>query len=152
MVKSTTTTTYGELDITHKKGSASHIEKSYGLTFPIGKNTKKGFFNKESGIALMKNNLKQLLQAEKGERAMSNFGVSLKKFLFEPMDEITFQRISEEVLYQVGKYMPQLEILKLNVRSLDKYGSEGYQGLNIVLFCRLKKGQGEMFETKVGIT
>lgn len=151
MVKPTTTTTYGVLDTSHKKASASHVGKSFGLAFPTGKKVEKGFFQKESGLALVKGNLKQLLQTERGERAMSNFGVSLKKYLFEPMDQITFRRISSEVTYQVGKYLPEVEILKLNVRPLDKYGSEGYQGIRIVLIGRMKDALGLNFDVKVDI-
>ena len=113
MVKSTTLTTYGDIPtIPQKKGATAKVDKSYGLTFPIGKNLKGGYFSKESGVELIKNNLSQLIKTQSGERAMSNFGMDLRKYLFEPLDRVTMDGITREVTTQVSKYHPNLDILK----------------------------------------
>ena len=81
------------------KDIQAESQKTYGINFPFGKNNKKGYFAKEAGNSLIKSNLKQLLGTLPGERVMlPNFGLDLRKYLFEPLDAITFSEMKQEIL------------------------------------------------------
>ncbi|HHZ81803.1 MAG TPA: hypothetical protein EYN64_03655 [Flavobacteriales bacterium] len=76
----------------------SRSKENYGLAFPTGKKKGAGDFHKQTGITLLQNNLEQLLLTEKGERVMfPQFGLSLRKFLFEPLTQELFINIKYEI-------------------------------------------------------
>jgi len=106
------------------KGSS---EKRFGLNFPTGEDTTNGYFSKVSGNRLLMNNLKQLLLTEKGERIMlPNYGVNIRRYLFDPFDEDTFLGIQEEVLEAIATNLPNARVVKFGIYGLDEaelYGS-----------------------------
>ena len=64
---------------------------------------------------LVLQNLKMLILTSPGERMMDvNFGVGLKRFLFEKNDQATYQAIISKVTEQVGQYMPFVELQKID--------------------------------------
>ena len=103
---------YGnEVDISINREIKSKHTRKAGLGYPlIGKfikvtggdlqvNENQGsYFRPAKGISLIKNNLRQFLLCDKGERIMRpNYGISIKRYLFEPLDEITFFLIKNEI-------------------------------------------------------
>jgi len=65
-------------------------------------------------------NLKMLLLTSPGERIMDvNFGVGLRKFLFEINDNITYERIASKIREQVSNYMPFVEVQKIEFNSKE---------------------------------
>ena len=74
----------------------------------------------QSYEALVTQNLKMLLLTSPGERIMDvNFGVGLRKFLFELNDGITYERIAGRIRDQVSNYMPFVEIQKIEFNSKE---------------------------------
>ena len=66
--------------------------------------------NKEY-IDLVNQNLKMLLLTAPGERVMDpNFGVGMRKFIFEMDHPTTYSNISARIHKQVQKYLPYLDI------------------------------------------
>tara|TARA_R100001082_G_scaffold96879_1_gene64575 strand:- start:1020 stop:1403 length:384 start_codon:yes stop_codon:yes gene_type:complete len=64
--------------------------------------------------ALVRQNLKMLVLTVPGERMMDvNFGVGLKRYLFELNDNFTYQDIASRIREQVSRYMSFLEIQKI---------------------------------------
>jgi phage baseplate assembly protein W len=130
-------TTYGitpdnqiKLDLT------SRSKKSYGFSFPLGRKKGKGDYNKESGISLLKNNLEQLILTEKGERVMiPQYGMSLRRFLFQPLTEELFTNIRQEVLTSIATFMPEVSVNRIQVLESEDINIEGGMGLliNLVL-------------------
>lgn len=60
---------------------------------------------------LAKQNFKMLLLTSPGERVMdTNFGVGLKKYLFELEDESVRRRIARDIESQVSEYMPYIRV------------------------------------------
>lgn len=119
-----------KLDVTARS------KKSYGFSFPLGKKKGKGDFNKESGISLLKNNLEQLLLTEKGERLMiPQYGMSLRRFLFQPLTEELFTNIRQEVLTSIATFMPEVKVSQIQVLESEDINIEGGMGLivNLVL-------------------
>ena len=60
---------------------------------------------------LAKQNLKMLVLTSPGERIMDpNFGVGLRRYLFEFNETTTYSAISSKILSQVRTYLPYLKI------------------------------------------
>jgi phage baseplate assembly protein W len=121
----------------------SPVPKKFGLHFPVGTSPKnntnnKGYFVKSYGIDLVKNNLKQLLNTTPGERVMlPNYGIDLKKFLFEPLDERTFTSIRREILNGIKTYAPEVSVIKLTVLSSNEVSLTGISSIDIKLSCEV---------------
>jgi|688.fasta_scaffold15626_7 phage baseplate assembly protein W len=126
-----------------KQSVTTPAPKKYGLHFPVGTSPKnntfnKGYFIKSHGDDLIKNNLKQLLTTIPGERVMlPNFGVDLKKYLFEPLDERTFTSIRRELLTALRQYAPNVEVIKLTVLSSNEISLTGVASIDIKLDCQI---------------
>ena len=64
-----------------------------------------------------KQNLKNLILTIPGERVMnSDFGVGFSGLLFENANQELVEELKERLLTQVGKYLPFINILDVNVR------------------------------------
>jgi hypothetical protein len=60
-------------------------------------------------------NLKMLILTNPGERVMDpNFGVGIKRFLFEPATGPLYSEVSTRINHQVAKYLPFVEILGID--------------------------------------
>ena len=153
MALNTNTTIYGVTpNISTKKTVSTNVTKSYGLAYPLTKNMNAGWFSKESGLSLVRNNLKQLLSTDLGERVLlPGYGLNLKKYLFQPMDEQLFERIKQEILSTIYKYATNVKVLKLRVLPVEEYGLEGLQALQVTLSLQLNDSEGSTFEVGVKI-
>lgn len=61
-------------------------------------------------------NLKNLILTSPGERVMdSNFGVGLRRYLFENNTPVARQKLESRIIDQVSTYMPFVEIISLDV-------------------------------------
>jgi len=153
MVLNTDTTVYGvvpNLDV--QKITAATVDKTYGLSYPLTANTNSGYFSKESGKALVRNNLKQLLTTNLGERILlPRYGLDLRKYLFQPMDNILFESIKQEILTAIARYAREVKVLKLGVYPLNEYGAEGLQAMQIKLSVQVKEIESTTFEVGVRI-
>jgi phage baseplate assembly protein W len=70
--------------------------------------------------SLVQQNLKMLLLTSPGERIMiPDYGVGLRRMLFEPATKYTHDLVRERIYQQVESYMPYLSIKVLNVDSRD---------------------------------
>jgi len=69
---------------------------------------------------LVQQNLKMLILTNPGERMMDpEFGVGLKRFLFEQNNAITQGDIQGKIFQQVGVYLPFIKILNINFKVAD---------------------------------
>jgi len=60
---------------------------------------------------LAKQNLKMLVLTAPGERMMDiNFGVGLRRYLFESNDSVIYSQIDEKIREQVGSYLPYIRV------------------------------------------
>ena len=63
---------------------------------------------------MIRQNLKMLLLTDKGERVMEpDFGVGMKRFLFENFTESTFAKIERSILDQSAIYLPVINIQEI---------------------------------------
>jgi phage baseplate assembly protein W len=130
MGNTTQTTKYGTaLPVITEKGVGSKYKAKIGCTYPlvvdidrvvdsgsIRPSRQPAYFGKSSELSLVRNNLRQLLLTERGERVMlPDYGVSVRQFLFEPLDQITYMLIRRDILSTIAKYMSIVKVLSLKV-------------------------------------
>ena len=65
-------------------------------------------------------NLKMVVLTSPGERIMDiNFGVGMRKYLFEMNDDITYASIASKIRSQVSRYLSFVEILKIEFKTSE---------------------------------
>src|SRR6056300_1628046 len=117
-----------------------------GLNYPIPKNPKNGYFGKTTNLELIKSNLSSLIRTERGERFMRpDYGCNLRKFLMEPLDEVTFSAIKEEIVIAIRRYLRSVSIGKIQVFETKS------SNLKVNLFCSIRDTVNTSFSTGVRI-
>jgi phage baseplate assembly protein W len=94
---------------------------TYGIDFPF-RDSLEGKFVKmtASPEREIRANLIHLLLTKKGSRYfLPDFGTRLYQFIFDQNDAVTFNLIEEEIRDVVKKYIPNLEINKIDVMSAE---------------------------------
>ncbi len=95
--------------------------KYININFPF-KDSSKGFFldlNKDDSAAI-KADLMHLILTRKGKRVyLPDFGTNLLKYIFQPNDSATQSEIKEEISQTVKKYLPNLQVDKVNVEESE---------------------------------
>ena len=86
-------------------------EKRYiNIDFPF-RDSKKGFYFKlnQTDKDAIRADLLHLLLTNKGERLyMPDFGSDLRKYIFEPNDRITHDKIKDNLNETIKRYIPNL--------------------------------------------
>jgi phage baseplate assembly protein W len=94
---------------------------TYGIDFPF-RDSLEGKFVKMTATPEreIRANLIHLLLTKKGSRYfLPDFGTRLYQFIFDQNDAVTFNLIEEEIRDVVKKYIPNLEINKIDVMSAE---------------------------------
>ena len=87
------------------------IMSNYSPKLPLQLNDSNGYENNQTIIAVIEQNLKMILLTSPGERIMDpNFGVGMKRFLFEQNNASTYSVMRARIKRQVKQYMGFLEI------------------------------------------
>ena len=87
-----------------------------GVAFPL--NEVNMFKGTPTFKEQVKSNLINLLLTEQGERVNEpNFGVGLKKLLFE--QNINKENLEEKINFQIGFYIPEITLMSVSVGSID---------------------------------
>lgn len=148
-----TVTKYGkEVSPAIQKSPLPIAKIKYGLSFPTGVNPPIPFFTKTSGQQLILNGVHQIIGTVRGERVMlPNFGCNLKPYVFQPLDEITFNEIKREVLESLSLYAPGTKVLKLGVFEDSLISPTGGHGLIVKLLLQIKEEEDVIIETEVKI-
>jgi len=154
MASNQTVTVFGSVPPRYtKQGITSQKQEVYGLSFPLGSALGGGFFSKRSGIVMIREAVKQLLLTERGERVMlPNFGCNLRKFLFQPLTESTFESIKREIQYSFKNYIVGANIAKLAVFPMGEAGPAGGNSLKVVLSLQIDSADLEIFDVEVNIS
>ena len=168
MATTTTHTKYGaEISPAIKLSNSSKYKQRKGLAYPLVanlttitgevtqaneplKNTKSqgGYFSTAAGVSLIRNNLRQLFLCNKGERIMlPNYGLSLNRYLFEPLDETTFYLVKNDILTTIQKYYPIVDVIKLKVFKSPRLQDEHH--LIVQLTLQILDKSLEIFDVEV---
>jgi phage baseplate assembly protein W len=91
--------------------------KTYGVNFPFYDSNNGDFLLLTKTIeSQVKSDLIHLLLTRKGSRYfLPDFGTNLYQYIFEPLDDIVIQKIEDEINTAVEKFIPNLEINKINI-------------------------------------
>jgi len=164
MAVTTTHNTYGfPLNLSTKRVIVAKYKKKTGLVYPLvgafstitggtlQKNTSQaGYFSKSYGVDLIRNNLRQLLKTEKGERVMMpDYGLTLTRYVFEPLDETTFFLIKNDILRTLKKYFSELRVINLSVFSDERNQERGE--LIVSLTLQIDDESLDIFDIEVKI-
>ena len=86
------------------------------LPFRIS-NGKEGYFaSTTTTIEAVKNNIKNLLQTNKGERIMQpDLGINLRSYMFEQVTDEVINDIQNDILETFKKWLPFVEIQNIQV-------------------------------------
>ncbi len=77
-------------------------------------------------------NLKMLVLTSPGERVMvPEFGVGLRRFLFEHIGEDTFSNLADRIVEQTNLYLPIVNIEKINFITSDENSTLGLNEVQI---------------------
>ena len=154
MAANTTTNLYGTVQGRYNIQSVkSHRNNIVALHYPLGSSKTGGVFSKSSGINMVKQSVEQLLLTSKSERVMlPDYGCDLKQYLFQPLDEDTFNGIREEVETSFNKYIVGAVIEKIGVFPTGEAGPAGGNSLVIVLTLRLDSDDLEVFDVEVKVS
>ena len=81
------------------------------VKLPITRNSINGFTMIDDFANLVKQNLKMLILTDRGERVMiPDFGVGIRKYLFNNFNQNIFIDIETDIREQVRKYIPVVRI------------------------------------------
>lgn len=93
---------------------------SYAVRLPLTEDSGTGYTMIIRLKELIKQNMRMLILTNPGERVMvPEYGVGIKQFLFENFEEDTFQRIDQKIRQQVSKYMPAVNIDRIDMSSSE---------------------------------
>jgi len=139
-----TKTIYGRLPDNSNKAAIISAQANtgvIGVRYPLASkdSTENGLFRKTSGLSLLKSELRQFIKTERGERVMlPNYGLSLRKYLFEPITPDLVSAIREEIYVGVGRYLKKISIRKLEVQEGDTISGLGLNSIKIFLLVSEK--------------
>jgi len=153
MAYTTTKTVYGHVSkVPVDQDLKGKFEKVKGFGFPVGSKAGLPYFYTETSETLIKNNLKQLLGTNPGERILlPDFGCSLRKFLFQQLDTTTKNDIIRQVVNSITKYLKSVEILEIKVQEVDEIGPDNNNVINIQLRLKIKDETNLVFYTEVKV-
>tara|TARA_R110002020_G_scaffold463822_1_gene684075 strand:+ start:199 stop:588 length:390 start_codon:yes stop_codon:yes gene_type:complete len=107
-------------------------------SLPLRQSTETGYTLIKDYSKLVKQNFKNLLLTVPGERMMDpNFGIGVKRFLFEIDSPLLYDRISSKVRQQVKRYLPYLDIENIIFNSAVQDPTADLNSLSIIIEYRI---------------
>tara|TARA_R110000824_G_scaffold261500_2_gene450110 strand:- start:185 stop:562 length:378 start_codon:yes stop_codon:yes gene_type:complete len=103
----------------------------FSPSLPIRKDEAHGFALTRSMLEVVRQNFKNLVLTNPGERIMlPDFGVGIRKFLFEMNGESTYGAIRSAISTQVDKYLPFISVKSVNF-AVDEFNAPESLGVSI---------------------
>ncbi len=89
-------------------------------------------------LETVRQNLKNLILTSPGERIMiPEFGVGLRRFLFEGISPKTYQQLDFKIREQVNKYMPFINIEQIDFFTMENNSTLAPNEVNVQLVYNL---------------
>ena len=113
-----------------------------GIDLPIHRGDgQDGFFASTSTtIEAVKNNMRNLLQTEEGERFFQpNLGIGLRKLLFEQITNENLISIQDAILDKIEFWLPFVEVRDIQVLSRDEDTNIGVNEIRVKILFNLKQ-------------
>ena len=126
-----------------------------GLDLPIRKSEGvDGYFaSTDTTIAAVKNNIRNLLLTNKGERYLQpNIGLNLRSYLFEQYSNDLIDGIKVEIADSIKMWLPFVLIKELNVTMSENTDGVGAHTLNIYVVFSIQQAPNILENITVDIT
>jgi len=97
--------------------------QAINIKFPLEDDVEKNVLFKQNYVSkdALVSNLLLLLLTDEGERFyMSDYGINLRKYIFEPKDGVTEAEVTEEIKNRVRQFIPQLTINRVQFFHADE--------------------------------
>jgi len=87
----------------------------YSPKLPLTRDLLDGYETNKTIRDVTRQNFKMLVLTSPGERVMhSDFGVGIRRFLFEGMNQSTFSEIDSRIRQQASIFIPYVQIVSIN--------------------------------------
>ena len=113
-----------------------------GIDLPIRRgDTKDGWFaSTNTTIEAVKNNIRNLLQTEEGERFFQpNLGLGLRSLLFEHITSENLITVQDAILDKMELWLPFVEVRDIQVLSTDDSTDVGVNEIRIKISFNIKQ-------------
>lgn len=99
---------------------------TYGINFPFSDSPKGDYLKMtETAESEIRTDLIHLLITRKGSRYyLPDFGTRLYEYIFEQNDSTTYSLLEEEIRESVKKYIPNLNINSIEIKSMTDVNAE----------------------------
>ena len=126
-----------------------------GIDLPIRRSDDKDgwFASTKTTIDAVKNNIRNLLSTNKGERFMQpNIGLNLKKYMFESFNADLKDEIKTEISDTFSYWLPFVQVQKLTVNMSETLNSVGKNKLIISIIFNIVKDPNttESIQVEIG--
>ena len=111
---------------------------SVGIDFPFARvPNQDGYFSTtKTTIESVKNNIRLLLQTQKGERIFQpNLGMNIRRFLFEQITEDTQVQIENDIVDTFATWLPFVELREIDINTADQDKNK----INIKIVFNIKR-------------
>ena len=122
------------------------LTQRYGIRYPFTlENNEELYMDlNETPEDSLKSRLLHVIFTPKGQRLRNpDFGTDLIKYIHEPADETTFERLRNDITQQVYKYVPDVNFKDITIYNDDR--SEN--GKIVIIHYTINKGGKEVEQT-----
>jgi phage baseplate assembly protein W len=97
-------------------------DKTYGIKFPFSESREGKYLSlTKTPDEEIRTDLIHLILTRKGSRYyLPDFGTRIYEFIFEPMDNLTFDSVRADIKESVEKYIPNLQINSISITPYTK--------------------------------
>ena len=113
-----------------------------GIDLPIRRDDTSGgyFASTSTTIEAVKNNIRNLLQTEEGERLFQpDLGIGLRKILFEHITNDNIINIQDTILDKIDFWLPFVEVRDIEVLSRDDTTDIGINEIRVKILFNIKQ-------------
>ena len=124
-----------------------------GIDLPFRKSGGAGgwFASTPTTIEAVKNNIRNLVQTEQGERYMQpRLGLNLRKYMFEQYTEETVLMVQNDILTTLGFWLPFVEVKQLDV-SMEETDAVGKNKMTIFIVFNITRDPTTLGSVQVEI-
>ena len=125
-----------------------------GIDLPIRKSEgKEGFFASTSTtIEAVKNNIRNLLQTNEGERFFQpQLGMNFRQLLFEQITEETLLSIQNQILDKFEIWLPFVEVRDIQIKTNDNDKTIGINTISLNVIFNIKQDPNTLTSVQVDI-
>ena len=99
----------------------SNVQVGIDLPIRFSDNENGGFATTSTTIEAVKNNIRNLLNTNLGERLMQpQFGTDLRRIIFEPIDEQVTLKIQDKILDALEIWLPFVQVSNIEIVNQSK--------------------------------